>query len=369
MDDQGPPRRPLAAADRRLAAIALVALVAVIFWKLGDLLLLLFASILLAITLIALADGLRRLAPVPRPVAIMAAAALVFGVLGAIVALYGWRIVGQYQEILDRMRESAHDILAYARTRDWGRAILQRANGARISDATGTVAPLLGSVVGGAMRYLAYAAIVLVSGIFLALEPGRYVRGALLLAPRSARPRAAAFFEQSGSILRRWLVSRVIVMAAVGVMVSAGLELLGIEAAITLGLTGALLTFVPFIGALVAAIPAVLVALTVSPWLAVITGLMFWAVHFIEGTFITPVVQDEEVYLPPVLTIFATLAFGVLYGGLGVFVASPLVLVIIAAIRIFYLEDRLGETLAPLGPRPRRWPWARRAAAARPRPL
>lgn len=367
MVDQGPIHRPPSLADRRLVAVALLALAALVVWKLGALLLLLFASILLAITLTALADALRKLAPIPKPLAIMVAAALIFGVMGAVVALYGWRIVGQYQEILARMRESAHDVMAFARTHEWSRAILQRANGAQISDATDTVAPFLGQVVGGAARYLAYAAVVLVSGIFLALEPGRYIRGGLLLAPPSIRPRAAIFVEQSGSLLRRWLVSRLIVMAAIGVLVSTGLQLLGIDAAITLGLTGALLTFVPFIGALVAAVPAVLVALTVSPPLAVVTGLMFWAAHFIEGTFITPIVQDEEVYLPPVVTIFATLAFGVLFGGLGVFVASPLVLVLIAAVRIFYLEDRLGEKLAPLGPGRRRWPWSRRGALPAPR--
>jgi predicted PurR-regulated permease PerM len=145
-----------------------------------------------------------------------------------------------------------------------------------------------------------------------------------------------------------------------------GLSLLGIPAALLLGLTGALLTFIPYIGAILAAVPAVLVALTSSPGLALLTALMFWGVHTIEGTFITPVVQDEEVYLPAVTTIFSTLGCAVLFGPSGVVVASPLVLVVMTAVRMFYLEDVLGEPpQAP--PPPRRSLFARRPPVTEPR--
>ncbi len=83
---------------------------------------------------------------------------------------------------------------------------------------------------------------------------------------------------------------------------------------------------------------AVLVALTVIPQTAILTAFMFWGAHFIEGTFITPLVQDESVDLPPVLTIFSTLAFTVVFGPSGVLLASPLALFIITAIQVFYLD-------------------------------
>ena len=91
-------------------------------------------------------------------------------------------------------------------------------------------------------------------------------------------------------------------MIAIGILSSIGLWLLHIPGAIALGVTGGMLTFIPLVGALIAAIPSVLVALAQSPLLAVYVALMYWAVHFIEGTFITPFVQDAEVDLPPVLT-------------------------------------------------------------------
>ena len=87
-----------------------------------------------------------------------------------------------------------------------------------------------------------------------------------------------------------------------------------------------------------AAVPAILVALAQSPLLAVYVGLMYWAVHFIEGTFITPFVQDAEVDLPPVLTMYSTVVFTVLFGASGIFLASPLALLVIVAIQVFYLK-------------------------------
>ena len=351
--------------ERGLIGIGILTVGALLVWKLAGLLLLLFASVLLAIAFSALGDALRRLAPIPKKAAALLSAVLICGVLGAVVALYGWRIVGQYNDIFRKVSESAHNILVYARLHDWSRGLLQRADGARISDATDTLAPLLGSVLSTTSRYLAYGLVVLVSAVFLALDQDRYIRAALLLIPPPGRPRAAEFVSQCGAVLRQWLISRLIVMGAIGVLASIGLELLGIPAAVLLGATGALLTFIPYVGAIMAAIPAVLVALTVSPSLAVTTALMFWGVHTIEGTFITPMVQDEQVYLPPVTTIFATLACAVLFGPSGVVVASPLVLVLMVATRIFYLEDRLGEPPGPhLAPR-RRWPWSKPPQAER----
>jgi len=156
----------------------------------------------------------------------------------------------------------------------------------------------------------------------------------------------ADFLDKSGEALKKWLVSRVMVVMALGIMVSIGLKVLGVTGAITLGLTGGLLTFIPFVGALLAAVPAVLVAVTISPQIAILSGFMFWGAHFIEGTFITPLVQDKSVDLPPALTIFSTLAFTVLFGPSGVLLASPLVLIIIVAVQVFYLRGRLG-TPAP----------------------
>jgi predicted PurR-regulated permease PerM len=327
-------------------------LAALAVWKLGGVLLLTFSSIVLAVALRASGEAIHRRLRVPLRAAVILSAVLTFGTLCAVMVLYGWRISDQYLQILIRVRAAGQTALAYTQSQAWGPDLLTRARGFRVVDATDTLAPLFGSVLTSTARYLTYGAIVVVGSVFLALDPDRYLSGLIILVPPAGRVHWTEFLRRCGAVLRRWLVSRLIVMAAIGVMVSLGLTLLGIPSAVTLGLTGALLTFIPFIGALLAMVPAVLVALTVSPLLAVAVGLMFWGVHFIEGTFITPMVQDERVFLPPAVTIFATLAVTVVAGPSGVILASPLVLVIIEAVRLFYLEGLLGEPAPPRVPEP-----------------
>lgn len=345
----------------RVLCVLLVAAGAFLLWRLGGVLLLGFSAVLLAIALRALADSLRRIAPLPQPLALAAVVVLVIGSIAGILALFGWRIAGQYDEIIAKVQVSGRTSAEFLSRHAWGRYLIAQAHQAQIADATGVVAPLLRSFLGATGQYVAYAAIVLASGVFLALDPERHRRGVLLLVPPEQRTRAGAFLDRSGDILRRWLVSRVVVMVAIGVLSSAGLRLLGIDAAFTLGLTGAILTFIPLIGALLAAAPAVLVALAQSPVLALWTAVMFWGVHFIEGTFITPLVQDERVNLPPVLTIFSTLAFTVLFGPAGILLASPMMLVVLVALQMFWLEDALGEPPPQAPARAPLWRWVRPA--------
>ena len=101
---------------------------------------------------------------------------------------------------------------------------------------------------------------------------------------------------------------------------------MGIEATFALGLMGGLLCFIPFVGAVLAAIPATLVALTQGPAYAASVILMYVGVHLIEGNFMTPMVQAEATSLPPVLAILSTVAFSLLFGPLGVLLAAPLTL-------------------------------------------
>ena len=349
MDETVPSERmhPEALGATLLRLLGLVVL-ALLFWRLAGVLLLGFAALLLATTFVALADALRRIAPIPRRAAVALSCLILLGGVAAIVGFYGWRIAGQYREIFAKAQEGARTALAFAQAHDWSRFVLQKASGAQITDATDFLAPLLGSLIGGAGRYLAYGVIIIACGVFLALDPERYRRELLQLVPGAHRPLAETFLNRTGTTLRLWLISRVVVMGAIGVLASAGLLVLHIPAALALGLTGALLTFIPYLGPLLAAAPAVLVAFTISPLQALLTGLMFWGVHFIEGTFITPVVQDKQVQLSPVLTILGTLAFGASLGPSGFVLASPLILVLLVAGRVFYVERR-GEPLAQEG--------------------
>jgi predicted PurR-regulated permease PerM len=333
-----------------IGRLVLLAVGALLIWQLRAILLLGFTSVLIAVTLRAIADPLARRTRVPPWLALAAVIFVTLAFLAGALALFGWRVADQYDEILDRALRGWADVAALVNSHTIGRNLLQWMQGARIEGATAMLTPALGSVLGSVGQGLAYAAIVIASGIFLAIDPQRHLRGVLLVVPERAKPAVEAFLQRSAAILHKWLVSRLIVMISIGVLSSLGLWALGIDGAFTLGLIGGLLTFIPLVGALMAAVPAILVAFAQSPLLAIYVGLMYWSVHFIEGTFITPFVQDAEVDLPPVLTMYSTVIFAALFGTSGIFLASPLALIAIVAIQVFYLKIP-AASLAPPKPR------------------
>ena len=130
-------------------------------------------------------------------------------------------------------------------------------------------------------------------------------------------------------------------MAATGILTGLGLWLLGIPLALTLALLAAVLTFVPYVGAFLSAIPALLLGIVQGPVTALYVGLLYIAVQFVEGYLITPLVQQETVSLPPALTIGSLVLFGALFGPMGIMLGTPLAAVGIVLVRMAYVEDVL----------------------------
>jgi len=327
----------------RVLALLGILVFCLVLWRLRDALSVAFGSILLATGLIGLTDWTQRKAGWPRWTALT----VVLGSIVAVVGLVGWvfeaSVAAQYGELGRKVPAGVHVVLAALRETPIGRDAVAQLRGGAISSAAGSGPPLIAGAIRAATQVLTYILVMVAGGVFLALEPERYRRGLLRLIPPTHRDRAALFLGRLADALRRWLVSRLVVMAAVGVLASLGLWALGIDAPFALGLTGALLTFIPFVGALISAVPAVLTAFVQDPILALWVALLFWAVHFVEGTFITPYVQDEAVDVPPVLSIFSTLVFTVLLGPLGVLLAGPLTVVALVSVEGLYVEDVLGE--------------------------
>lgn len=143
--------------------------------------------------------------------------------------------------------------------------------------------------------------------------------------------------------LRLWLLGQLVVMVAVGTLSTIGLWLIGVPGALLLGLFAGLLEFVPVIGPLIAAIPAVLVALVESPVTAVYVALLYFGVQQLEEYVITPLAQQRAVHLPPLLTIAAVLIMQILFGILGALVATPLIAALMVLVKMLYLEDVLGK--------------------------
>lgn len=215
----------------------------------------------------------------------------------------------------------------------------------------------VGEWAAGAARFLgpflsssvaALAGLLLVSfiAIYVAVDPDVYRNGALLLVPHGHRPRAREVMAATGQILRQWLGAQLVAMLVVGVVTTVGLFLLGVESALALGIVAGILEFVPFIGPIAAAIPAVAIALVDSPQKALWVVLFYVALQQLESTVLMPLLMQRSLELPPILTILAQGVMGVLFGLLGVIVAVPLLAAVIIPIKMLYIEDVVGDEVS-----------------------
>jgi predicted PurR-regulated permease PerM len=113
--------------------------------------------------------------------------------------------------------------------------------------------------------------------------------------------------------------------------------------ALTLGLLAGLLSFIPNIGPILSFVPAGLLAIPQGFSQVLYVGLLYIGIQTVESYVITPPMQRRMVSLPPALTISAQVILGVLFGFLGLLLATPLAAAVLVLVKMLYLEDVLGE--------------------------
>lgn len=197
------------------------------------------------------------------------------------------------------------------------------------------------TAVTGTFGALGGLVLILFLGLYGALDPDLYRRGLRLLLAPSARARGDAVISHAAATLRDWLAAQLIAMSVVGVMTGLGLWLVGLPLAFILGLIAGLLAFIPNIGPVLAAAPALLLAFpegwTTTAW---VLG-VYIGVQALESYIITPIVQQEKVSLPPALIISMQLLFGVLFGLLGLMLATPFAALAMTLVNDIYVDDYL----------------------------
>lgn len=207
----------------------------------------------------------------------------------------------------------------------------------------------LGGAFSTALGVIINSFIIIVTGLYLAANPGIYTGSVVRLFPKRRRDRISQIIQALGHVLRWWLIGRIATMTAMGVMTTLALWIMDMPLPLALGFIVGLLTFIPYVGAIVSAVPAVLVALVEGPWQAVYVIVVYTFVHIFEGYLITPIIQRRAVSLPPAVLLTGQLVMGVLFGLLGILLATPLIIVIIIIIQMVYIEGVLNDSVSLLG--------------------
>jgi len=323
---------------RVLTVLALVSLF-FLLWQLRTMLLLVFGAVVVAVILRAMAAPIARYTPVREGMAVGISVIAILAVLGVVFWLFGSQISGQLGELTSILPSAWQGL---------EQRLAQVGLDGSLQQIVDNVGDSAGSAVTQAGRFalalgggIADALVVVVGGIYLAAQPGMYRRGAVKLVPIHRRDAAADALDKSGKALRLWLKGQLISMAVVGTLTGLGLWLIGVPAALALGLLAALLEFIPLAGPIIAAVPALLLALAQGPTMALWTLGLYAIVQQVEGNVLQPLVQQYAVDLPPVILLFSLLGFGLLFGVTGVILAAPLTVVAYVLVKRLYVEEGL----------------------------
>lgn len=315
--------------------------------RLHDVVLLMFAAMLVGLVYATLGDLLHRHARLPRMLAVAVAFALVVGALITFFALFGQQLARQVAvaaellpDALQRLAERVGLEIEPAAF-DW-----QWLSG--VMDEHGGLGRMLGygaSVAGLAASML----LVLFGGLFLATNPRLYLDGLAMLFTRSQQPLFHQAMADTGRALRQWLGGQVVLMLAVGLASWAAYAWLGLPSAATLALLAGLANFIPFIGPFLGAIPAVVVAATLDPqtlWLTLAAAVV---IQQLESYALAPYVQKRAVRLPPFLGLFSIVVFGALFGLLGVVLAVPMAVAVLVLVQRLWVREALGQEVELAG--------------------
>jgi len=307
-------------------------------WEAAGTLFLIFAGLLFAALLDACARGLARVLPIHRhwnlTIVCLALAVAVTGFLvwsGFSVALQ----IDQFVQTLNRQLQSlASDMVALGliptgengktpTIGELGRALVSNPN-QLFGEAQGAFSRTIGGI--------GDAVIIILIGIFVAADPPTYKRRVVELLPFRQRQRIGLLLDETATILRRWLVGQFAAMVLLAILTWIILVAVGVPSPLLLGVQAGLFEFIPYLGAVVGAIPILLLALPLGSF-TLWTALGLYAViHFVVGNVMVPMIQKRTLDLPPAVALASLAIFGVLFGLASVAVATPVVVAIRHAI-------------------------------------
>ncbi|AVH64447.1 AI-2E family transporter [Nostoc sp. 'Peltigera membranacea cyanobiont' 213] len=320
-----------------------------ILWQIREVLLLMFAAVVLATTLNRLAKRFQRFG-MKRGFAVLLAVAIFFaGVVG-----FFWLIVPpfaqQFQELTYQVPKG------FGRFNSWLDALRTRIPDQLVSyipdinSLIQQVQPFVNRLLGNSFAFvsgslevvLKILLVLVLTGMMLA-DPLAYRKVFVRLFPSFYRRRVDGILDQCEVSLEGWITGAFIAICVVGVMSFIGLLILHVKAALALAVLAGFFNLIPNLGPTMSVIPAMAIAFLDEPWKAIAVLILYFIIQQVESNFITPVVMAHQVSLLPAITLIAQLFFVTFFGFLGLFLALPLTVVAKIWLQEVLIKDVLDE--------------------------
>ena len=308
-------------------------------WYARSVLFLIFAGILFAVFLKALSRWSSTVTRLSYRWSFVMTVLLLTAGVGMVISLFGTRIADQAVRLSETLPASLEQLRTQIEQSDQGKLWTQQlgkvgewlTSGSALSQLTSGAL----TVVHGLVGLLVIAFI----GLYGAVAPQTYVQGAIQLVPPPHRERAASILASFAHNLRHWMLGHLATMFIVGLLAAVGLSLLNIPEAMVLGLLAFCAELIPYIGPVIASLPAILLGWSLSPVSALYVIGLYLGIHIVEGYLIYPWIMRTAVRLPPAITICSVVVFGLFGGLLGAILATPLALVAMILVKELYVED------------------------------
>lgn len=340
-------------------ALAAVLAVVALLWSLREVLVLLFAALVLAMALCTLVGAVQRRTGLGRPLALglslLGLALLLVLVATAVVPPF----LSQFNQLLAELPRAGQELLNLLEqwlargsrilygTSDGGFDWLQQVlpiegpGGAALASGVGVGALRLLGLAGNLGAGLVQLLFVVVVALMVTTQPVAYREASLRLLPSFYRRRARQVLEHCGTALSSWMVGVLISSCCVALLAGLGLLMLGVKLVVANALLAGLLNIIPNVGPTLSTVFPMAVAVLDSPWKALAVLVLYVVVQHLESFLITPSVMQAQVRLLPGFTLMAQFVFTVLFGPLGLLLALPMAVCLQVILREAVVHDLL----------------------------
>jgi predicted PurR-regulated permease PerM len=336
--------------------IALLVLVAAayILWQIRDLLLLVFAAVVLANSLNLLTRGLQKRLRLPRSPAVLLSILCLLGVAIAFFLLIVPPFAKQLQEISVLVPEAVNEVDQWLNSADKAIPSSARPYFPDFNSVVQQILPVVNRLLGGSFAFFSSSLgtvlnvlLILILGLMMLIHPTSYRNGFIRLFPSFYRRRVDQILLECETALGQWILGAIMSMTVIAVLSTVGLSLIGVKAALANGVLAGLLNFVPNLGPTMSVLPPMAIALLDSPFKALLVLGLYVAIQQFESNFLTPFVMAQQVNLLPAVTLLAQVFFASIFGFWGLLLALPLVVICQIWLRRVLLEDVMDRLETP----------------------
>lgn len=351
-----------------LAVIVLVVAVAALVIAAVKVLIVLFAGILFALVLEKISARLARSTRLPYVVWVAGLVVLIVAAVVAAVPLLGPQIADQAAELSKVLPDAARSLVERLHHGPLAPAISpEAAHKLSSPQSSPNVLSAALHALRTSVEAIAGLVVVFFLGVYGAAQPQVYKRAALAITPAKWTRRMDRALDEVGETLARWLLGRFVAMVFVGVTCAIVFSALGLPLPIALAVFAGLMTFIEYIGAILSAIPPILLGLTIGPSTALWVLVLFTGIHLVDGYLLSPLITRVAVHFPPGFTIAGQVIFATLIGFLGLTFSTPLLVVAVVGVKA-WRADASAPLPGPADPPPGDGPPAEAESEPRSRP-